>query len=429
MNRHTSSKSWKFGVVLALFVLGMCLPAAAQVTIEYMSWYVDAERIHIEEEIIRRFNESQDRIRVEFLNPGTSSANGAFEVLAVLIAGGSAPDVSAIASYEAAQLPNIALDITPYIERDRIDLGALRWHDPRIIQHQGRYYGLPWGYGDRMLAVNLSHFEEAGLSTPQKGWLSEDFIDVARRLTRDLNGDGTPDQFAAQLNNGGDYETWLAIYDAPVVDPDTGEVLVTAPNFVAATEEFVSLWQPLGVRGGNFGNGTASMWPRWEGQIPGLMTASLFENNKLGFVHFHRPSASEPTRTLSQGHVLSVLKSSPHPDEAWEFMKFYMSDEAQQILGRNYLYPSTRAGVIAMVEEGIVPPGYDRRELLGILLDPAEPHIPPHHIPGANDAFQAVRSALAPAYAGDSAVQPLLEGIVGALRASLEAARAAAGRD
>jgi|GEM_PF-5850397 len=427
MRRRSSSS---FAVTLAALVaLVLCLPAAAQVRITYMSWYVDPDRIHIEEEIIRRFNESQDRIVVEFLNPGTSSTNGAYEVLRVLLAGGAAPDVAAIASSYAHQIPDIALDITRYIERDGIDLSALRWNDPRIVQHDGRYYGLPWGYGDRMMAVNLTHFEEAGLMTPRKGWTSADFIQAARRLTRDLNGDGRPDQFAVQLNDGGDYETWLAIYGATVADPDTGEVLVTSRPFVAATEEFASLWTTLGARGGNFANGTASMWPRWEGQIPGLVSAGLFNGiNKLGFVHFHRPNENEPTRTLAQGHVLGIVRTTQHPDEAWEFVKFYMSDEAQRILGRNYLYPSTRAGVMATVEEGVVPPGYDRMELLGYFFDPAVPVVPPHHIPGAEEAFQTVRVAIRPALNGDGEVQTLLEGVADAIRASIAAARQQAGR-
>ena len=426
MNRQ-GLRRWLTVVGMALLFAAVCLPASAQVTIKYMSWYIDAERIHIEEEIMRRFNESQDRIRVEFVNPGTSSANGAFEVLAVMIAGGVAPDVSAIASYEAAKLPSIALDITPFIERDGMDLSALRWNDPRIIQHQGRYYGLPWGYGDRVMALNLTLFDEAGIPAPEKGWTSEDFIAIARRLTRDRSGDGNPDQFAVQLNNGQDYQTWLAIFNAHLADPDTGALRVTDPAFIVATEEFVSLWTTLNVRGGNFARGTAAMWPRWEGQIPGILTPDVAGSFRLGFSHFHRPDANSETRTLAQGHVLAILQSSRNPEAAWEFMKFYMSDEAQRILGRNYLYPSTFAGLRALVEEAVVPPGYDRHELLKSLLDPAVPFVPSHHIPGAADAFEQVRSILEPAYAGQAEVRPLLEGAADALAAFLAEARRNAG--
>jgi len=63
--------------------------------------------------------------------------------------------------------------------------------------HDGRLYGYPWFGHTIQLVYNRKMFAEAGIKSPPKTW--EELYETAKRLTRDTDGDGKPDQFGLSL--------------------------------------------------------------------------------------------------------------------------------------------------------------------------------------------------------------------------------------
>ncbi|MEV0616783.1 ABC transporter substrate-binding protein [Nonomuraea sp. NPDC050404] len=65
----------------------------------------------------------------------------------------------------------------------------------------GRNYGVPFAFAPDMLYYNKTMFEAAGLHEPPKTW--DEWVEAARKLTVDQNGDGVPEQYGLALTSHG----------------------------------------------------------------------------------------------------------------------------------------------------------------------------------------------------------------------------------
>ncbi|MEW6439570.1 MAG: extracellular solute-binding protein, partial [bacterium] len=63
------------------------------------------------------------------------------------------------------------------------------------VTEAGRHYLLPYEVGVRVILYRADLVQEAGLTPPPEGWTLEDLANYAKRLTRDLDGDGDIDQW------------------------------------------------------------------------------------------------------------------------------------------------------------------------------------------------------------------------------------------
>ena len=147
------------------------------------------------ERLVELFNEVHDNIEVELrIIPGFSDA------IPVQVGAGVGPDVFFVHPADIQQWGGSGLltDLTPYIERDRADL-ALDQYFPAALdlaQVGDRFYALPYGVieAGRVL-YNADLLAAAGVATPDGDWTWPEYRELARQLTRDVNGDGVIDQF------------------------------------------------------------------------------------------------------------------------------------------------------------------------------------------------------------------------------------------
>jgi multiple sugar transport system substrate-binding protein len=86
------------------------------------------------------------------------------------------------------------------------------------FQFQGRLICLPQNLSSLVVYYNQDLFDQAGVAYPQDGWTWGDFLATAQALTRDLDGDGRPDQ------HGLGFEITLARF-APFIWQHGGEVV------------------------------------------------------------------------------------------------------------------------------------------------------------------------------------------------------------
>ena len=59
------------------------------------------------------------------------------------------------------------------------------------VTYRGKRWGVPWVSDPLVLVCNWPMFEKAGIERPPETW--EEFLDFARRMTLDTNGDGSTD--------------------------------------------------------------------------------------------------------------------------------------------------------------------------------------------------------------------------------------------
>ncbi len=184
------------GVLALVLLLGLAVGsslAAEKVSITHMTYGAHSDSWH---EFLRQmkvgFEQEHPDIDVNIVietNPP--------EKFAVMIVGGSSPDVLDMSTSQAG--PFIAqgdlLDLHPYIERDaRISPDV--WPDVALnglTDPQGRLVGLPISFYPIVTWYNKDLLAQAGLATPAElgdAWNWDAMRSYGQKLTKDENGDG-----------------------------------------------------------------------------------------------------------------------------------------------------------------------------------------------------------------------------------------------
>lgn len=153
------------------------------------------------EGLVEEFNASHPDIEVELLF-GDNDAN-VREKFLVSSAGGTAPNV--VWHYETPLFASKGLvkNLESYIARDskaaeRELLESASWRH----RYTGKLYAMPHGNNVNIAVFYNRHLlERAGLSEPQAGWTWDDFLQYARGLTKDSDGDNEVDQWGWGLWN------------------------------------------------------------------------------------------------------------------------------------------------------------------------------------------------------------------------------------
>jgi len=200
---------------------------------------------------------------------------------------------------------------------------------------------------------NVELFEQMGLPAPPTSWEDSKWtwatvLAYARKLTRDLNGDGTPDQWG--VVGGG-----LALFNE--VPPFWGTTMfprevyeygigttsnLTSPEVVEAIETFVDLTLKHKVAGGAFESGKVGM-------VWGINLNHYRDNCEFEWSIMPMPRGRSNVQQMTTTFTgpFCIAKTTKHPDEAWELVKFLCSPEGQQFIApgaaigtsRKSLYP------------------------------------------------------------------------------------------
>jgi len=126
------------------------------------------------------------------------------------------PDVFAL---DSTRLPEFAargvlLGLDSYVAQDKDlkpqDYYPVAWE---AYQYQGQCYGLPYELHILAMLYNEEHLDAQFLGRPAADWTWQDYLDLARKLTRDRDDDGRTDTYGTALcpwwqvhvwQNGGD---------------------------------------------------------------------------------------------------------------------------------------------------------------------------------------------------------------------------------
>lgn len=76
----------------------------------------------------------------------------------------------------------------------------------REVEYDGKIWGVPWFSSAEVLLCDWELFKEIGVSEPPRDW--NEFINVARRLTKDTDGDGKIDQWGVRFQT----RQWMMTY-------------------------------------------------------------------------------------------------------------------------------------------------------------------------------------------------------------------------
>lgn len=229
-------------LLIAALTLALALPAAAQdpVTITISTWAGAGEAAEMQE-LIDEINAEQTEFRIEQAPiPGDYNTT-----VKTQLAGGTGADLYWLDQNNmslaaegvflpldeclAGSEPGTAGDLTDYFP------GILA-----VNQFDGQTYGLPWIAQPVVLYYNTDLFDAAGVEYPEPGWTWDDFVEKAKALTLDTDGDGNTDQWGF-INNGWP-PPYMFVWQAggETINTDFTESPIDSPEFVEGFEFFLS---------------------------------------------------------------------------------------------------------------------------------------------------------------------------------------------
>jgi multiple sugar transport system substrate-binding protein len=205
---------------------------------------------------------------------------------------------------------------------------------------QGKIMCIPQNLSSLVVYYNKSLFDQAGLPYPKNDWTWDEFLKDAQALTRDLDGDGQPDQ------HGVGFEAVLARF-APFIWQHGGEV---TDNNIKPTK--LTLDWPLSMEAITWMTDLQTKYhvmPDAE-QEAAEDSASRFMNGRLGMYLNSRRVVPDLRQITGfdwdvaplprDQHIASVLHSDGYcmpasvknKELVWKFIEFANSPEGQRIV-------------------------------------------------------------------------------------------------
>lgn len=213
----------------------------------------------------------------------------------------------------------------------------------------GKMMSVPFYASPYAVIYRLDWFEELGLKTPET-W--DEFIDVAKALTRDTDGDGIVDKYAFSMvgarNNSGEqrFVLFTKSFGADEVYEQDGKWVSDIPTegFKAGLKLFTDLYNEYGVvpAGPTEVDYSASM-QLFTSEVTGMI---LSGPHSLGFITKTNPNLEgklgsfvipmdtvHPSISGIGGYA--ITSSSEHQDVCADYMKFITNAENATYFGKS----------------------------------------------------------------------------------------------
>ncbi len=140
------------------------------------------------------------------------------------------------------------LDMEPYIDQLNIDVdnmvGVVDYYRyDGEVAGQGDLYAFPKDSSVFAYAYNKNLFDEAGLDypDPEHPYTYDEFVEVCQKLTKDLDGDGEPDQWGCGFANAFMLYQFIWSNGASFCSDDYKTVTIDTDEFKDALQKYVDL--------------------------------------------------------------------------------------------------------------------------------------------------------------------------------------------
>ncbi|WP_082655308.1 ABC transporter substrate-binding protein [Paenibacillus sp. 32O-W] len=311
-------------------------PPKEKVEISFWHTYTDADAGPINK-VVENFNNSQDSIKVNILGNQDPTKQ------LTAISGGAAPDVlltywNNIGPWATA---GAVLDLSDSIAKDGFDTGAIIPAAAERMMIDGKFYAMPFTMSmANSLMYNKAAFEEAGITAPPE--TLEQLFEYAKQLTKkDDKGNITKIGFIPDYP-WIDNVFWPIIFGGSWYDESTGKVTPNAPANVESIAYQRSFYEEFGKD--QIDKFKSGMGKRGTPQDP-LLTGQLAmmigweynfmperaEDGPIGVAPFPYPEAKPELKGsgMVSPRAVFIPQKAKHPAEAWEFIKYLMTQDVQ----------------------------------------------------------------------------------------------------
>jgi len=337
-------------VAVSLVSIGEQKEAVAQdpVTLEF--WLRDTRPSNVEamNKIVANFEQANPDIKINVVLTPWDTVE---QKTMTAIAAGTLPDLAQLNQTGAADygakgvLLNLEDRVANWPRKSEVANISLSQ-----AQYNGQYYGIPWFAGSNVMFYNKDLFVEAGIvdeageAKPPVTW--DEFLEYAQKLTKDTDNDGNIDQWGFVVRGNVSLtipvrEFMLAAGDGEWVDIKTNKVIVNSPKNLRGLQFYTDLYRKYKVVPPD----TPSVDYVAEEQyfLSGKVAIMFNGPWNLGNMYESKINwdvALEPKSERHAAHIggcpVGIFTTTKHPDEAWKFATYLVSDEAQRIWAIEY---------------------------------------------------------------------------------------------
>ncbi len=201
----------------------------------------------------------------------------------------------------------------------------------------GRTFALPHNFSTLVLYYNKEHFDAEGIPYPDSTWTWDTLLAAAQRLTR-VDADGRIVRYGCHLQII--YSTLIEQNGGRILNERLDSCVIGSPEAAGAIQFAVDLSEKYHVT--------------WNMLAQNLLWDDMMAGGRLSMIANGRWAAAWYMRSLPAGvldvaplpkgrmkkgaatvHVMSIAAKSGKKMEAWEFLKYLVSEEGQQIVNED----------------------------------------------------------------------------------------------
>ncbi len=315
--------------------------AVAQVRLTFM-WHGGAEWQQAMEHMATLFEERNPGIKIKVDLLPWDQWN---EKWPIMIAGGTAPDLMGAHPAQLTEMVSWGFftDVTAWVKNE-VDWDDIvhKW----ISVYDDKIVGLPCISDAMAMRYNKDLFAEAGLQTPnelyyqakEKGWNWEAFVEAAKKLTVDKNGDGRIDQYGF----GAAWDTWILTqiraFGGDIFNKDYTECILNRPEAKRGIKAITDLTvkhhvmlppeveeaEVFGFLTGKVGMECANTADR--------VLVDVRKKIPFKWDFCLNPAGPAGFRIWGDGDTMMINPGCKHKREAFEFVKWQASTEVRKLM-------------------------------------------------------------------------------------------------
>ena len=329
-----------FFLTLSILLFVACQGQQPATLVSFMISGDPAERIAYET-LVNAFEEQYPDIHIEVTH--IPSPRDYRTRLVTDFAAGTPPDVTLMnyRRYASFAANNLLEPLSPFLaESDLVNPEAFFPVTIEAFTWRGQIMCIPQNISSLVVYYNEDLFDEAGVDYPADDWSWHDFVETARSLTVDMDGDGRIDQYGLGVEPSLFRLAPFVWQNSDVIvdsDVTPSHMTLTRPNAEEAFAWFVDLRQVHKVVPDRVEEEAIDSESRF---VAG--TTAMFLNSRRGTPAYREIEAfvwdvaplpqGERTAGIlhSDGYCLSAV--AQNKEAAWAFIEFANSEEGQTII-------------------------------------------------------------------------------------------------
>ncbi len=302
-----------------------------EAVLQYWSW--DPELKSRNQEMIAKFEAANPGIKVELT---TIEPKEYWTKIRIMANQKKLPDVFNLSAgyLEEWSQNGLLLDLSEYIANDlnNNDFYMNLFDAVKDLSGTDSYYAFPYALVTTLLYYNKDLFDAEGISYPDSNWTWDDFRDAAMKLTKDINSDGSIDQWGYWFyGRYAHIESWVYSNNGHLINRDTMKYepdakALEAISFLtdlvledkaAPSKKEMSAFRQQDV----FPQGAAAMFVDGSWNIDNNRSVAGDTIN-WGIAELPKGPSGDGSLTYGWPDSLAISPNTKNADAAWKFTRF-----------------------------------------------------------------------------------------------------------